>query len=72
MASGRLLLRYGADYLMTCEPMDRAQLVRPDWKGSLLADLADGKPPRFLSPVPLDAAGPFRVWRVDRSSLAMQ
>lgn len=71
-ASGRLLLQYGADYLMTCGPMDKAQLSRPDWKGSLLAAVSEGKPPRYLSPVPLDAASPFKLWRIDRSSLALQ
>lgn len=71
VAAGRLLLRYGADYVMTCAPMDRAQLSRPDWKGSLLAALADGKPPRYLSAVPLEAGAAFRLWRIDRSSLAL-
>lgn len=70
--SGRLLLQYGADYLLTCEPMDRAQLARPDWKASLLARLSESKPPRFLSAIPLDAGGPLKLWRIDRSSLAIQ
>lgn len=68
-AAGRLLAREQVDYVLTCEPMDKAQLARPGWSGSLLATLAANQPPAFLKPVALPDAPLYRLWRVDRQHL---
>jgi hypothetical protein len=67
--AGRELAKVGADYVLTCRPYDAAMLAAAQWKGTLVDDLAAGRVPPFLVPLPLDSAAPFRMWRVDRSLL---
>lgn len=68
-AAARALAAAHADYILTCGPMDAAQIARPGWERSLLASLAAGDAPDFLVPVPLQNAPLYRMWRVDRDRL---
>lgn len=67
--AGRGIARVGADYVLACRPLDVAQIARPGWDRSLLSDLAAGRTPSWLVPVPLADASIYRLWRVDRSRL---
>ena len=67
--AGRILAATHADYVMTCRPMDIAQIARPGWDRSLLAALVAGNAPHFLEPVPLPNAPLYRIWRVNRDRL---
>jgi hypothetical protein len=60
----RLLASTGAAYVLTCTPMDSAQIARPGWEASFLARLAAGDAPAWLTPVPHMAPTKFRMWRV--------
>lgn len=67
--AGRFFAANHADYVLTCRPLDTAQIARPDWDRSLLAKLVAGDAPDFLEPVPLADASLFRMWRVNRDRL---
>lgn len=67
--AARALAAAHVDYILTCRPMDAAQIARPGWDRSLLASLAAGDAPDFLVPVPLQNAPLYRMWRVDRDRL---
>lgn len=67
--TARALAAADVDYILTCRPMDAAQIARPGWERSLLASLAAGDAPDFLVPVPLQNAPLYRMWRVDRDRL---
>lgn len=67
-AAGALAAAH-VDYILTCHPMDAAQIARPGWERSLLASLTAGNAPDFLVPVPLQNAPLYRMWRVDRDRL---
>ena len=58
-----------ADYILTCRPMDTAQIARPGWDRSLLAALVAGNAPDYLEPVQLQDAPLYRMWRVNRDRL---
>jgi hypothetical protein len=67
--TGLLLVETGADYVLSCIVLDRQIMRLPSSPGTFAADLAEGRIPHFLTPVPLDAAPLYRMWRVERSRL---
>ncbi len=67
--AGRILSATLADYILTCRPMDTAQIARPGWDRSLLAALVAGNAPDYLEPVQLQDAPLYRMWRVNRDRL---
>ena len=64
--AGRLLAGTGADYVLDCRPMDKAQLARvPAGTASLLARLAAGQCAGFPDTGALWTDAPlYRMWRV--------
>ena len=62
--------RYRADYLLICPMMSESTIYRSEAKGGFYDQLSQGRVPDWLTPVPLPADSPFRLWRVIRSAPA--
>jgi hypothetical protein len=60
----RRLHAMGARYVITCKGLDSTTTPGGVPKDALQTLLFAGKPPGFLTPVPLDAQTPLKVWRV--------
>jgi hypothetical protein len=55
--------RYGADYVVACGANSEAQAYLKRAPHGLYASLLQGRPPGWLTPVPLGRT-PWRAWRV--------
>ncbi|MDQ4086529.1 MAG: AcrB/AcrD/AcrF family protein [Pseudomonadota bacterium] len=58
--------RYRIDYLLICPNMSESTIYRAEAPQGFFAQLADGKVPAWLQPVPLPQDSPYRMWRVIR------
>lgn len=71
--AARLLSRWNIDYVLTCRGLDAPLARSREWQGTLRANLFAGRPPVFLTPVPLPNGDlRYNVWRVERSRLPPQ
>ena len=60
----RLVLKHRADYVMICPMMSQATIFMSRAPNGFYVQLAKGRVPSWLQPVPLPADSPFRIWRV--------
>ncbi|MFT3732836.1 MAG: hypothetical protein QM780_15680 [Hyphomicrobium sp.] len=68
-----LLKQQDVDYVAICDGLDKPMLKDPEWKGTLKADLINGKAPSFLTPATLsNPHSIYHVWKVDRAALNLQ
>ncbi|MGL4312938.1 MAG: AcrB/AcrD/AcrF family protein, partial [Sphingomonas sp.] len=58
--------RHGATLLMTCPNMAESTVYRARAPHGFYSRLADGEVPAWLTPVPLSAKSPLRLWRIER------
>ncbi len=69
-SAAAVLKQQNVDYILICRGLDGPASARPEWKGTLRADLVNGKAPSYLVPVPLsNPRSPYHVWKVDRAAL---
>ena len=65
-----VLKQQHVDYVVICRGLDGPPSTTPAWKGTLRADLVNGKAPAYLVPVPLsNPHSLYHVWRVDRAAI---
>ncbi len=65
-----VLKQQHVDYIVICRGLDVPASTTPEWKGTLRADLVNGKAPGYLVPVPLpNPHSLYHVWKVDRAAL---
>lgn len=57
---------YRVDYVLICPNMSESTLYSTEARQGFYVQLLRGKVPNWLTPVPLPAASPFRMWRVRR------
>ncbi len=63
----RTVARYRIDYVLICPNLSESTIYRSEAPNGFYIQLARGKVPDWLAPVPLPANSPYRMWRV-RSS----
>jgi hypothetical protein len=56
--------RYGAQYLLVCPNMAETTVYRARAPFGFYGQLARGEVPPWLTPVPLPAKAPYRLWRI--------
>jgi hypothetical protein len=54
------------DYVLICPGLSESTIYSSQAKGGFYTQLASGKVPAWLEPVPLPAKSPYRMWRVVR------
>jgi hypothetical protein len=54
------------DYVLICPGLSESTIYASQAKGGFYTQLAAGKAPAWLQPVPLPAKSPYRMWRVIR------
>ena len=54
----------GPDYVVTCAGLNEVKHYRAEFPHSLAAALANGKPPRWLAPLPARPSQALRIYRV--------
>jgi hypothetical protein len=54
------------DYVLICPGLSESTIYSSQAKGGFYTQLAAGKAPAWLEPVPLPAKSPYRMWRVVR------
>lgn len=57
--------RYGAQYLLVCPNMAETTMYRARAKNGFYSQMAKGKVPDWLEPVPLPKGAPYRLWRIN-------
>ncbi|WP_294338134.1 AcrB/AcrD/AcrF family protein [uncultured Sphingomonas sp.] len=57
--------KHGARMLLTCPNMAETTVYRAKAKNGFYGQLAKGKVPAWLIPVPLPKGAPYRLWRID-------
>lgn len=57
--------RYGAQYLLVCPNMAETTMYRARAKNGFYSQMAKGKVPDWLEPVPLPKGTPYRLWRIN-------
>jgi hypothetical protein len=57
--------RYGAQYLLVCPNMAETTMYRARAKNGFYSQMATGKVPAWLEPVPLPKGAPYRLWRIN-------
>jgi hypothetical protein len=60
----RLVRKHRADYVMICPMMSQATVFMSRAPNGFYVQLAKGRVPSWLQPIPLPADSPFRIWRV--------
>lgn len=69
-SAAAVLKQQHVDYVVICRGLDGPPSRKPAWKGTLRADLVNGKVPAYLVPVPLsNSHSIYRVWKVDPAAL---
>jgi hypothetical protein len=58
--------RRGIDYVLICPNMSESTIFASQAKAGFYMQLAKGRAPAWLAPVPLPAGSPYRMWRVVR------
>jgi hypothetical protein len=58
--------RYRVNYVLICPNLSESTVYRAEAPRGFYAQLADGKAPDWLQPVPLPPSSPYRMWRVVR------
>ncbi|ODP37301.1 hypothetical protein BFL28_03160 [Sphingomonas turrisvirgatae] len=56
--------RYGAQYLLVCPNMAETTVYRAREPNGFYGQLAKGRVPDWLTPVPLPKDAPYRMWRI--------
>ena len=62
----RIFAKYRADYLLTCPNSSTTTIFLSEAKEGFYGQLARGQVPGWLTPVPLPADSPFKMWRITR------
>ena len=63
--------RYRVDYVLICPNLSETTIYRAEAPRGFYAQLAQGRVPTWLEPVPLPSGSPYRMWRVvERTSIA--
>jgi len=60
----QLVAKHHADYLMICPMMSQATVFMSRAPNGFYVQLANGKVPGWLQPIPLPKDSPFKIWRV--------
>ena len=63
----RTVVARGIDYVLICPGMSESTIYSSEARNGFYVQLAKGKVPGWLSPVPLPKDSPYRMWRVVRS-----
>jgi hypothetical protein len=58
--------RYRVDYVLICPNLSESTIYRSEAPRGFYAQLANGKVPEWLEPVPLPVNSPYKMWRVRR------
>lgn len=58
-----IMAKHGATLLLTCPGMSESTIYNAEAKGGFYWQLARGRVPKWLVPVPLPANSPLRLWR---------
>ena len=61
-----IVAKYRSDYVLICPNMSTATIFRAEAPNGFYVQLAKGRVPAWLTPVPLPTNSPFRMWRVQR------
>jgi hypothetical protein len=59
----RIMQRHGATMLLICPGMSESTVYRSEAKDGFYVQLTNGRVPAWLTPVPLPAKSPFKLWR---------
>ena len=62
----RIFVKYRADYLLTCPNSSTTTIFLSEAKEGFYGQLTRGQVPGWLTPVPLPADSPFKLWRIAR------
>ena len=62
----RIFVKYRADYLLTCPNSSTTTIFLSEAKEGFYGQLTRGQVPGWLTPVPLPADSPFKMWRIAR------
>jgi len=62
----RIFTKYRSDYLLTCPDSSTTTIFLSEAPQGFYAQLARGEVPGWLTPVPLPADSPFRMWKIER------
>jgi hypothetical protein len=62
----RIFAKYHADYLLTCPDSSTTTIFMSETPKGFYGQLASGKVPAWLTPVPLPANSPFKMWKISR------
>ena len=61
-----LIAKYHSDYLLTCPNSSTTTIFMSEAPKGFYAQLQRGDVPDWLTPIPLPAKSPFRIWKVAR------
>jgi hypothetical protein len=61
-----IVAKYRSDYVLICPNMSTATIFRAEAPKGFYGQLSRGQVPGWLTPVPLPASSPFKMWRVQR------
>ena len=70
-AAQAMIARRGIDYVLICPGLSETTVYRAESPNGFYAQLAKGKVPAWLAPVPLPKDNPYRMWRVVRPGSRM-
>ena len=62
----RIFAKYRADYLLTCPNSSTTTIFLSEAREGFYGQLTRGQVPGWLTPVPLPADSPFKMWRITR------
>ena len=62
----RIFAKYRADYLLTCPNSSTTTIFLSEARDGCYGQLTRGQVPGWLTPVPLPADSPFKLWRIAR------
>jgi len=60
----KIISKYHSDYLLTCPNSSTTTIFLSEAPKGFYAQLMEGKVPDWLTPVPLPANSPFKMWKV--------
>ena len=70
-AAQAMIARRGIDYVLICPGLSETTVYRAESPNGFYAQLAKGKVPAWLAPVPLPKDNPYRMWRAIRPGSRM-
>jgi hypothetical protein len=59
-----LIAKYRSDYLLTCPNSSTTTIFMSETPNGFYAQLQRGQVPSWLTPIPLPAKSPFKIWKV--------